>query len=313
MPARIAARSSLIAAGRQPQLNRNVERGPLRSGRDDFGWGYGVHAHSELVFPLPEAVQSLRGKVGLDRIAGRGGCVRARVFANDTKSPPLWESPLLVGSDSLADLGTIALGGPNQNERELVLQVDAAHDGRPAGADPLDVRDTADWFDVTLALDPAAVEREAKSRAIAQLAGLDGWSVRAAPGGTIDLKNDWYEPHNVPGSFRLSIAARNEPLVISRQAKLKSADRWLVVFAHRATGGAPVRLEVRLNGETVAKHEVPERRRGDDDQPPLAVSLASYQDSSKPVDIEIRQLAAEQGFVDWRMVQFAETLPGGRP
>lgn len=106
-PTPIATRSPLSATGRAPQTNRNVQGGPLRAGQQDYGFGFGVQAQSELAFDLPEGVKALRGRVGLDKLAGRGGCVRARIFANSSSTGPLWESPYLVGSEVDADLGTI--------------------------------------------------------------------------------------------------------------------------------------------------------------------------------------------------------------
>ena len=117
--------------------------GPLQSAEHEFGWGIGVQARSELSFALPDGVKSLRGSAGIDRSSGTGGCVKCRIFANDVSSPPLWESPILVGSATVADFGTQPLGGPAAGQKQVVMQVDPAHDGRPAGADPLDIRDAA--------------------------------------------------------------------------------------------------------------------------------------------------------------------------
>ena len=63
------------------QIDRNVEAGPLESAGMVFPSGFGVHAACELQFPLSPLVRSFRTRLGLDRLAGDGGCVRAKVLA----------------------------------------------------------------------------------------------------------------------------------------------------------------------------------------------------------------------------------------
>jgi S1-C subfamily serine protease len=312
-PSSAVTRSPLSATGRTPKLNTNVDGGPLRSGTLDFGWGYGVHAHTELAFPLPVGVKALRGLVALDRIAGKGGCVRARVYVNATTTPPLWESPFLVGSDTVADLGAIPLTGPAQNQKTIILQVDAAHAGRPAGADPLDVRDAADWLDPWLELDPVVVRAEINKRLTKQFAAWQDWTPAVGtPDGELQWTSYWNDLNGVqPGNYRFGVAPRKQPLLLSRELKVGPSDNWLVVFANRATtAGTPPKIEVRIGGEPVAEYEVPFRQRGNEDQPPLAVRLVNYQVSAKPVHVEIRQLALpDQGAIDWRGIEVVEQLP----
>ncbi|HVK79855.1 MAG TPA: NPCBM/NEW2 domain-containing protein, partial [Verrucomicrobiae bacterium] len=310
-PSQIVTRSPLSATGRAPRVNTNVEGGPLRSGTLDFGWGYGVHAHTELTFALPLGVRALRGSVALDRSAGKGGCVRARVYANDITTAPLWESPFLVGSETVADLGTIALVGPAQGQKALVLQVDAAHTGRPANADPLDVRDMTDWLDPWLELDPDVVRAEVAKRGEKLFATWQDWNVAISKDNQIAWQSYWNELNNSPGNYRLGIATRQQPLTLSRELKLSPGDNWLVVFANRATSsGPPPKLEVRISGEAVAEYDVPHRHRGNEDQPPLAVRLTNYHAAQKPIQVEIRQQASkETGYVDYRAIQVVSQLP----
>ncbi len=310
-PSSIVARSPLSNTGRPPQVNRNVQGGGLRSANQDYGWGFGVQANSELIFELPLGVKSLRGRVGIDKVAGRGGCIRARVFANDAKGAPLWESPFLVGSDVDADLGAIALTGPAQGQKQLVLQIDAAHQGRPAGADPLDVRDTADWLDPWLELDPAIVQQEVGKRRFQGLTAADGWSISQPNDGTTQTISYFSDLGTYQGGFHNAIAARGKPLVMSREFDLTSKDNWLVVFANRyPNNGQPLKLEVRISGEPVAEYDVPYRSRGNENQLPLAISLANYQGQNKPIRIEIRQSATPaDGYVDYRSIEMVEHLP----
>jgi hypothetical protein len=80
----VAARSQSDLGGVWPwQIDRNVEAGPLESAGVVFPSGFGVHAACELVFPLSPLVRSFSTRLGLDRLAADGGCVRAKVLADE--------------------------------------------------------------------------------------------------------------------------------------------------------------------------------------------------------------------------------------
>ncbi|HEX5106112.1 MAG TPA: NPCBM/NEW2 domain-containing protein, partial [Pirellulaceae bacterium] len=163
-PRQIDGRGGL-GAGRAVQNNRNVLGGPLRSKLLDFGFGLGMSGGAIVTIDLPPlGVRSLRAWVCLDRAAGNGGCIRPRILANDAKGQPLWEGPVLVGSEAVADTGTIGIAGPAAGQKSIVLIVDPVATGRPAGADPLDIRDHANWCDALLELDPAIVQAEIDQR-----------------------------------------------------------------------------------------------------------------------------------------------------
>jgi len=168
-----------VVAGSSPggeswpwKANRNTQGGLLRSAGWTSSWGFGVHAQSELHFPLPPQAKAFRSRIGLDRLAGKGGCVRARVFMDSTEGAPLYESPFIVGSDKLLDTGSVPLAASKGRPHHLILQVDPAHQGRPDGADPLDIRDIFDWLSPQLELDPVKVREQTARRA--EQAGLYG-------------------------------------------------------------------------------------------------------------------------------------------
>ena len=55
----------ILGRGWSWQADRNVQGGPLQNGKQDFAWGFGVHATNHLWFDLPEAVQAFRTRIGL--------------------------------------------------------------------------------------------------------------------------------------------------------------------------------------------------------------------------------------------------------
>ena len=141
----------------------------MRSDQQASGWGIGVHANNTLEFELPLFVRSFQARIGLDESAGTGGCVRVRVLANDLAGQVLYESPFLIGSQKVIDIGPIDLPGPTDGRRLLILVTDQAHQGRPKGADPLDIRDELNWIDPVLGLDPQHLQSEIQKRLASQL------------------------------------------------------------------------------------------------------------------------------------------------
>ncbi len=136
----------------------------MRSDQQASGWGIGVHADNTLWFELPPFVRSFQARIGLDDSVGTGGCVRVRIFANVPEGKPLYESPFLVGSQQVIDTGLIDLPGPVDGRRLLILVTDQAHQGRPQGADPLDIRDEFNWIEPVLGLDPKHLQTEIQKR-----------------------------------------------------------------------------------------------------------------------------------------------------
>jgi S1-C subfamily serine protease len=317
-PERVVTKAALGGSSRRPQTNRAAVGGPLRTAQADFGWGYGVQSYSELAFALPPGVKSFRSFVALDRSAGKGGCIRARVFGNEAVGQPLWESPFLVGSETVADTGVLPLAGPAGGQKSLVLQIDSAHLGRPPNADPLEVRDHADWLDPILELDPATVKDEFSKRLPMQFAAWKDWDVSLVPGSAAVPQVEWFTVRDEripqPGSFHRAIATRSAEVVLSRKVAIGLRDRWLVIAVSRPfSRGTEPKIEVRIDGMPVAEFNVPERNANRDDVRPLVVSLDGYQrPQSTTAQIEIRQLVGSNDSppVEWRSVNLVEQSPG---
>ncbi len=309
-PQRVVQRSSLAGGGRPWQNNRNADGGPLVAGNEFASWGFGVHAHNELHFPLPSAAQSFRSELGLDRAAGSGGCVTAQVRLIDTASRILFASPPIIGSQTVIDTGDLPLGD-NTHRRTLVLQVNEAHDNRPAGADPLDIRDAADWLEPTVTLRATALLPQLAARAATQLPAWRNWRVESAAS---DLAwfNVWDELSGAFSSFSPAVASLRRPLVLRRDVALPSDHRWLVVHtSHSQTTETPPRIEVIVNGETVATCEVPRLDRDHLEAPPLIVPLAPHPGAVEALThLEIRQLpVAARVPVRWHGIALSKHRP----
>jgi S1-C subfamily serine protease len=312
-PAVSRRRGVLGGGGRHVQRDRNVEGGTIVHAGNEYGWGFGLHASCELHFPLPAVARSFRSRVGLDELAGAGGCVRAAVYVNARDAAPRFQSDFLVGARATADTGTIALAGPDQDERTLILHVDAAHSGRPSGADPLDIRDLADWLEPQLELDRDRLKEEIARRHAQPLPALAEWELSPEPGGSIERLSQRDELAGDPGRFVAGVSARGEPLRLTRETRLSPRDLWLVLVASRPRNTSkPPKVEVRVNSELAGEFVVPLRDVGNREFSPLVVPLAAFMQgpAARQVKLEIRQTPGSENVpVFWHAVRITEHLP----
>lgn len=310
-PVKSSQRSALGESPWPARVNMNVRGGPLRCRDGDFGWGFGVHANSELRFLLSPLVAAFRTGVGLDRLAGQGGCIRARIIHAPTNQPD-HQTGFLTGANPTTEMGwlPIPLAGDN-NPHELVLQIDLAHEGRPAGADPLDIRDIADWVDPLLQLDPQRLSQAIEARLTAQVPAWEGWRVVGATPATCQRMVRYMDWTDKFGRFEQTVAAIDQPLVLSQTRTLTVNDRWLVVNATRSQNGeqAP-RLQLRVGGEVVADEEFPLWDKSHLVMQPIVVSLADFVSPEKPLEIELVQLpGAAQIPIQWHSIHISQQHP----
>lgn len=296
-----AARSQSDLGGVWPWLtDRNVDSTALESGGAAYPWGLGVHAASELEFPLPAAARSFRTRLGLDHLAGRGGCVKANVYFNSIRAQPAYASPWIVGSGEVLDTGPLAFRDPLHPPERLILQVDPGHQGRPPGADPLDIRDVLDWLTPVVTLDPERIPDEVLRRSPRQVAAWQGWKVVTGDAEGVQLVNRWDEsnPHDV--GFRLLTAVGQQPLRLTGKLASRPYRDQLLLFVCRPPDATPSKLEVRVDGLPVAQFDIPVR--GSAQFPALAVSLAAYHHRNVVVDL-IQDSRDEKALVEWGSIQ----------
>lgn len=136
------AERSLLGAVQPWRRDLSVRGGILEAGELLSDVGLGLRSHTEVCFDLPEGATEFSTWVGLDRNVGTGGCVVCKVFAGEPSGPPLWESGFLRGGEEPQRVGPLDIAGIQR----LVLVVEYGHEGRPADADPFDVRDEVVWL-----------------------------------------------------------------------------------------------------------------------------------------------------------------------
>lgn len=295
---------------RGPRVDRSAGGDRLQSGGDEFAWGFGVAGESELRFPLSNLVTALHVRYGLDARAGEGGCVKARILAGQ---PPVvrHETGFVVGSQQPPAAVQLTFDGA---AHELVLQVDMAHEGRPAGADPFDIRDAFDWLEPLLLLDGERLKQEVRRRVAEHLPAWADWQPRFDPEGRYRFETQFEEssPQRA-AAFRASVRAVDRPLVLSRELSPGSTDRFWLIVAH---GGKPPKsdapatapqLVARINGVEVAKLSPPSAK-PTADPAPLFVSLAPYR--GRKVRLELEQVAGESVVpLAWQVLRISDQLP----
>jgi hypothetical protein len=168
LPGAVTASRRIVGPG--GGWNRSLTEGDhlAASGALESDIAISTSAHSELTFDLPAGATSFSAAVGLDRAVGSGGCVRCLVVAESAGGRTLWDSGILVGSDGPKLTGPIDVKGIER----LVLIVEAAHEERPPGADPLDIRDQVCWLCPLVQVEFARTERLP-----AVLTGLASWQL----------------------------------------------------------------------------------------------------------------------------------------
>ncbi len=320
-PTMVRQHSPLAAQGRPWQRDRNVEGGWLESGPGVFGWGFGIHATNELRFELPTFVTAVSGFVGLDALAGAGGCVQAKVRIESATTETLFQTPVIVGCHQAYALGRLEFPSAAA-PRTLVLQVDFAHTARPAHADPLDIRDSADWLDPTLHFDRDAIQQRVAEQTREQLFACRGWQWQIPAETRLHFHNIWDELSQADSRFALSVAVEGpKPLRFVRQIRHVDLGQQLIITVScPLQANPPVRIEVLTNGVPLKSFVVPVLDRDHIELAPQTISLQSVirrdEPNTKPangtkatepasIEFEIRQYAGDlDAPVQWHAIEF---------
>jgi hypothetical protein len=306
-PSDVKLRSAL-SAGWRPQVDRNVQGGPLVGGGQEAGWGLGMHAYTEMHFPLPGIVQSFRSRVGLDHVVGKGGCARAIVYANQVEAEPLFRSKHLIGSEETVDTGSLAVTGGK--DAELILVAHPAHADRPEGADPFDIRDVVDWLEPQVNLDLNALRTDVRRRLMGLLPGWNGWTLSGGGDEKLVWLNRWDGANSRDRRFHLEFRPREASFTLTRKLTIEPDQNWLMLYADRNPDGnqtSPTQMIVRIDGKQAGDYaDLPARWQS---TAPQVISVEALH--NRTVTLEVRFVTrGDKSFVDWRSIALVDKLPG---
>lgn len=306
-PVRVLQSSSLASLG-QPRLDRTVTRHWPRGKDRSWGWGLGVHAHSEVEYELPGIPGSFRTACGLDRSTGTGGCIRPRIQlgSGPAASTVIAQGPILTGSEAVFEPAAIPLDGPA--EARLTLVVDAVLDDRPTGADPLEVRDIANWIEPLWTFDVDAVAEAVSRQVFKAVAAWEGWTLEGPSPNAAGLVNLSDSTDGRTLRFWTDVTAPGGVFRLSRTLAVGPQQHYLLINCNRFEKGSdPSLLQVLIDGKAVAEFDVPIRYAWQE-APPMLVSLEAY--SGKSITVDILQYSdGPLAGVEWRSIQLVERDP----
>jgi len=200
----------------QPWLaNRSPSGGLFTAGGRESDLGISAHAKSAIAFDLPASARTLQMAVAMDKSVGRGGCVKCQVLAGGEQGEVLWNAGIFTGSYGCIESPALDVAG----QTRVVLVADYAHEGRPEGADPLDIRDEVVWLAPTVTVERAT---DSRGRGVSGLLpGLEDWEL---------VGNDWGRPVL---DCRWNLLARtwDTVLTLPRQAQLQLRRKLSVTAA----------------------------------------------------------------------------------
>ena len=229
--------------------NENVRGGDLQCGTLAAGLGIGTHSHNELEFDLPVGATEFSTFVGIDDVVGRGGCVNCRIHRDDMQSPPVWTSGFVQGGGEPIRVGPLNVTGA----KRLVLVTDFGHEGRPAGADPLDIRDHLNWLLPLVRIDGRRVPRPSEN-IVRWLPVLDGWSITDSLRDRVSIRPVW-DTHRKAWTYAFVDAPEipgGAAVEITRTLRVGYQNARVVVAAvPDGLGPRGYRIEMRADGKQI--------------------------------------------------------------
>lgn len=248
LPATTPVNSRLIGEPLEWLRNRSQSSPVVALTKDESDLGLATHSDSQIAFTLPAGATSFSTIVGLDRVAGNGGCVRCSIAEWDAnaKKPGklLWESGVLVGSSPPKATGAIDVSSLKQ----IVLLTDNAHEDRPAGADPLDIRDDVCWLAPLVVIDRAQLTDDPAFATA--LPGLSAWEKIGAAWQTAKIGHRWNEAADRWEAV-LTVPEK-EQLQLRRTATISTANDVLELMTAVSQNPTEQQLELKVNGEVLA-------------------------------------------------------------
>jgi len=252
LPAKVLVQKSMTGFNWPWRRNRGLRGQRMAIGRLQSDTGVAMHSYSEIAFELPKSSVSFSSWAGIDRSAGRGGCVRCRIHLDDVSNKPVWISGFMLGSSEPVRIDIPDLKGA----RRLVLVVEFAHKDRPKGADPLDIRDEVSWLRPMVRINRSAMDAAALDL-FDRFPELVGWSISPEMKKRISVRS-FYDPRRAKWFNTMVLDAGRDrgakiaPLILTRELDVNLSNAWLMTATGRdASGPRGYRLTVHVNGKQV--------------------------------------------------------------
>jgi hypothetical protein len=298
--------SDLLSRGKRLRLDESIAGTFLESNDLRFGWGVGTHAPVSLEIPLPSFAVAFETRVGLDRSAGKGGCSRAQIFRltgdqDISQIAPIWQSGHIIGSKQVHHTGWLGLPN-NALPTRLVLHSDPVTKDRPAGADPLDIRDHLNWLHPIIRLEKTALLNHIRGLLHETIPGWREWEV-VFPLDKPLIEYVWDETNSAAPDFRLHLNLAGAPLQLRRKMKIERQHKLLRTHIVQLLdkGPSPGDVELKIAGKTITK--LPLFANGED--LPIMFSLAKWLGQEVDLELMIHPRAPEDR-IQWKELSQSE-------
>jgi hypothetical protein len=220
-------------------VNRSGDGGLLAARNRHADLSVATRSESAIAFELPSEARSLSLAVGIDRAMGDGGCVRCKVVAGEA----LWDSGVIQGKDGVKESGSLDVAG--QGRVQLVTEF--AHDERPAGADPFDIRDQVVWLSPLVKLD---LSGSANERAASILAGLNEWQLTSGDWSQLELGSRWSELADQWDA--IALLPKDKELVLRRRLRVSRTSDVVELLTVSPTDLDEHDFELAVDGQVIA-------------------------------------------------------------
>lgn len=289
------------------QLHRSTLGERLQAKDLVYATGFGVHASTDLTFPLPASAKGSRTWIALDPSVGTGGCVNLAVLVDGQRN--LFQRDTVVGAQAPIDTGWLSWSPGSA--KSLTLRTDMAHDNRPAKTDPFDIRDLTNWCAPTLQLDPLLLAKDVAAAQRNSSVLLPGWTLNEVDAGSILSRSVFDTTDGRDLRFRRVLRTLDRFVVASRSVKVDPDHRWLALAISRfAENTTTSTVQIKLDGRSAGEFDVP-LRQGPIDPEPILVPVNDY--AGRTVKLEaVLYSPAETSFVDWRGLALTTERPGVR-
>jgi hypothetical protein len=305
-----------------PRFDRNVRDALLRAGGRECPFGVGTTAMSRIAFALPEGAAKFRSDVAIDKSVGSGGCAKALVYGlasaparpdgasgNDSAEvpaptgKPLWSSDFILGGKDRVSTGDLSLS----RLKQLVLVTDAAHEGRPADADPFDIRDLLDWCEPVIELDRAALDAAIAARVAGLVPAWEGWTAKR-DGEALKLVSEWQDAPQGKGSFVSQLPGGAKPITLTATLTIEPNQRFLMLVVDQTIANPPAdKIAIRIDGEPYGEFTLAARRPGSDVPLPRLLDVTEFR--SRRIKVELIHPATdEKSRIRWRQIALVDRV-----
>jgi len=204
--------------------------------------GFSVHGDSEISVQLPVGAKTFSTWAGLDPAVGSGGCVHCQMFV-DFASTPVFKRDFVLGGQQPLRIGPIDVIGA----KTIRLVTDMAHKGRPAGADPLDIRDNFNWLRPTVTIDPDLLATH--DSILNRFDGAAEWSIEQESLGKVEVHGSW---NKITRMWDPQLRLKEDPFSM-RVEKTIAANNDILELRLAEIGDKTLHgVEVTVNGESLA-------------------------------------------------------------